>query len=106
MSQNLNSAVAVIGIDIGKNSFHVVGQAREAAVNHVPASGRHLPNYHPALRRLRSLRSMWGLRLRSLLRSLRNLASAKSQRVAEPQYRTTSTSHPWVQPCCSSVYFK
>ena len=25
MSQNLNSAVAVIGIDIGKNSFHVVG---------------------------------------------------------------------------------
>ena len=26
MSQNPNSAVAVIGIDIGKNSFHVVGQ--------------------------------------------------------------------------------
>ena len=26
MSQNLNSAVAVIGIDIGKNSFHIVGQ--------------------------------------------------------------------------------
>jgi hypothetical protein len=25
MSQNLNSAVAVIGTDIGKNSFHVVG---------------------------------------------------------------------------------
>jgi hypothetical protein len=25
MSQNPNSAVAVIGIDIGKNSFHVVG---------------------------------------------------------------------------------
>ena len=25
MSQNLSSAVAVIGIDIGKNSFHVVG---------------------------------------------------------------------------------
>jgi hypothetical protein len=25
MSQNLISAVAVIGIDIGKNSFHVVG---------------------------------------------------------------------------------
>jgi hypothetical protein len=24
MSQNLNNAVAVIGIDIGKNSFHVV----------------------------------------------------------------------------------
>jgi hypothetical protein len=24
MSQNLNSAVAVIGIDIGKNSFHAI----------------------------------------------------------------------------------
>ena len=26
MSPKLNSAVAVVGIDIGKNSFHVVGQ--------------------------------------------------------------------------------
>lgn len=25
MSQTLNIAIAVIGIDIGKNSFHVVG---------------------------------------------------------------------------------
>jgi predicted NBD/HSP70 family sugar kinase len=25
MSQNFNSVVAVIGIDIGKNTFHVVG---------------------------------------------------------------------------------
>jgi transposase len=25
MSQKLKSAIAVIGIDIGKNSFHVVG---------------------------------------------------------------------------------
>jgi hypothetical protein len=34
-----------------------------------------IPNSHPALRRLRSLRSMWGLRLRNLLlRSLRNVA--------------------------------
>jgi hypothetical protein len=24
MSQNLNSAVAVVGIDIGKNSFHMI----------------------------------------------------------------------------------
>ena len=29
MSQNLNSTVAVIGIDIGKNSFHVVGLPRD-----------------------------------------------------------------------------
>jgi transposase len=26
MSQTLNAAIAVVGIDIGKNSFHVVGQ--------------------------------------------------------------------------------
>ena len=26
MSEKLNTAIAVIGIDIGKNSFHVVGQ--------------------------------------------------------------------------------
>ena len=25
MSQTLNAAIAVIGIDIGKNSFHIVG---------------------------------------------------------------------------------
>ena len=25
MSHNLNNVVAVVGIDIGKNSFHVVG---------------------------------------------------------------------------------
>src|ERR1700738_4262021 len=32
MSQNLNSEVAVIGIDIGKNSFHIVGQDRRGAL--------------------------------------------------------------------------
>ena len=32
MSQNLNSGVAVIGIDIGKNSFHVVGQDNRGAI--------------------------------------------------------------------------
>jgi transposase len=32
MSQKLNSAIAVIGIDIGKNSFHVVGQDRRGVV--------------------------------------------------------------------------
>src|SRR5947207_9627007 len=32
MSQNLNSAVAVIGIDIGKNSFHVVGLNERGAI--------------------------------------------------------------------------
>ena len=28
MSQKLDSAIAVIGIDIGKNSFHLVGQGQ------------------------------------------------------------------------------
>ena len=32
MSQNLNSAVAVICIDIGKNSFHVVGLDDRGAI--------------------------------------------------------------------------
>ena len=32
MSQTLNSAMAVIGIDIGKNSFHVVGHDRRGAI--------------------------------------------------------------------------
>ena len=32
MSQNLNSAVAVIGIDIGKNSFHIVGLDHRGAI--------------------------------------------------------------------------
>jgi hypothetical protein len=32
MSPKLNSAIAVIGIDIGKNSFHVVGHDRRGAI--------------------------------------------------------------------------
>jgi transposase len=32
MSQKLNSAIAAIGIDIGKNSFHLVGQDRRGAL--------------------------------------------------------------------------
>jgi transposase len=31
MSDKLNSAIAVIGIDIGKNSFHVVGHDKRGA---------------------------------------------------------------------------
>ena len=31
MSQKLESAIAVIGIDIGKNSFHVVGHDERGA---------------------------------------------------------------------------
>jgi len=32
MSQTLNSKIAVIGIDIGKNSFHIVAQDRRGAL--------------------------------------------------------------------------
>src|SRR5438270_2671071 len=32
MSQNLNTAIAVIGIDIGKNSFHIVGHDQRGAI--------------------------------------------------------------------------
>jgi transposase len=32
MSQTLKTSVAVIGIDIGKNSFHLVGEDRRGAI--------------------------------------------------------------------------
>jgi hypothetical protein len=32
MSQKLNAATAVIGIDIGKNSFHIVGHDHRGAI--------------------------------------------------------------------------
>jgi transposase len=32
MSEKLNSEIAVIGIDIGKNSFHLVGQDRHGRI--------------------------------------------------------------------------
>jgi hypothetical protein len=32
MQHKLNSGIAVIGIDIGKNSFHVVGHDRRGAI--------------------------------------------------------------------------
>jgi len=32
MSQTLNAAIAVVGIDIGKNSFHIVGLDDRGAI--------------------------------------------------------------------------
>jgi len=32
MAHKLNSAIAVVGIDIGKNSFHVVGHDKRGAI--------------------------------------------------------------------------
>jgi transposase len=33
MSSKLNTAIAVAGIDIGKNSFHVIGLDKRGAIN-------------------------------------------------------------------------
>jgi transposase len=32
MSQTFNAAVSVVGIDIGKNSFHIVGQDKRGTI--------------------------------------------------------------------------
>ena len=32
MSQTLNTSIAVVGIDIGKNSFHIVGHDERGAI--------------------------------------------------------------------------
>jgi hypothetical protein len=62
MSQKLSSAVAAIGIDIGKNSFHVVGQdARGAMLLRQKWSrgqvGARLPNMPPCLIGMEACRS-------------------------------------------------
>ena len=33
MSQTLNNAIAIVGIDIGKNSFHIVGLDQRGAID-------------------------------------------------------------------------
>ena len=44
MSQKLNSEIAVIGIDIGKNSLHLIGQDRRGNItpHHEPQSADQL----------------------------------------------------------------
>src|SRR5713101_5442707 len=53
MSQKLNTAIAVIGIDIGKNSFHVVGlddrSGNRAAAEMVTGPGGNTARQHAAL---------------------------------------------------------
>jgi hypothetical protein len=43
MSQTANTAIAVIGIDIGKNSFHVVGHDARDAIDVVRAGTKERP---------------------------------------------------------------
>ena len=45
MSQKLNSAIAVIGIDIGKNSFHIIGQNQRGAI--VLRQNGHVARWRP-----------------------------------------------------------
>jgi hypothetical protein len=60
MSHKLNSEIAVIGIDIGKNSFHVVGHDKGGAIvlrqkwSRQPAA---VLNRHGGLRRCASSQS-------------------------------------------------
>ena len=44
MSQTSNTAIAVIGIDIGKNSFHVVGHDARGAIVQVEARLANVPS--------------------------------------------------------------
>jgi Tfp pilus assembly PilM family ATPase len=39
MSQKIDTLIAVIGIDIGKNSFHVVGLDQHGAFHHTRTMG-------------------------------------------------------------------
>ena len=53
MSQKLNSEIAVIGIDIGKNWFHLVGHDKRGAIccgrnGRAARWKRDLPTCHPA----------------------------------------------------------
>jgi hypothetical protein len=45
MPHKLNSGIAVIGIEIGKNSFHVVGHDKRGAIRN-PKSGARLISQH------------------------------------------------------------
>ena len=58
MSQNPNSAVAVIGIDIGKNSFHVVGLDTRGAILLRQKWSRKLKHGWPICETAKELRSV------------------------------------------------
>jgi transposase len=59
MSQKFESAIAVIGIDIGKNSFHVVGHDERGAIvlrqkwsrGQIEVRFANMPGRHGSLRR-------------------------------------------------------
>jgi len=65
MSQNPNTSIAVVGIDIGKNSFHVVGLDQRGALIGAPArpmASRRFPPSVKFARVIRRLRDRGGQR--------------------------------------------
>ena len=56
MSQTVNAAIAVVGIDIGKNSFHIVGHDERGAIVLI---GALWPTNRDASRCCASRRARW-----------------------------------------------
>ena len=54
MCQNSNTSITVAGIDIGKNSFHVVGLDQRGAMQIGVRAGHRNRKSHPAARSTRS----------------------------------------------------
>ena len=56
MFQNLNTSVAVIGIDIGKNSFHIVLDSHDGRELSMPSTISSAVNEKNAAKELRSVK--------------------------------------------------
>jgi hypothetical protein len=61
MSQTLNAAIAVVGIDIGKNSFHIV----PSPVNHAAICLKLSDDGHPISTPIHRIRSVCSARAAS-----------------------------------------
>ena len=58
MSQNPNTSIAVVGIDIGKNSFHVVGLDQRGALIGAPARPMASRRFPPSVKFARVIRRL------------------------------------------------
>jgi hypothetical protein len=93
MSHKLNSGIAVIGIDIGKNSFHIVGHDKRGAImlrqrrgtTTLQKSTRYAASRRVAAGRLRPIFRFWAfLFVRSLLSASFAKRSARRRAVLMP----------------------
>jgi hypothetical protein len=105
VSQILNAAIAVIGVNIGKNSFHVVSHDERGAMYCV-RSGR-VARSRPALPICRR-RSLLNRKLNSLGHDARQMLAKYVRPI--PEGRRMTSAMPWrafeeirQQPGCSSV---